>query len=232
MSVLKLAKPLGSLISYLKYRKDRLRIAKRVAGGLRIGRNVYIQTDVDIDDNYPFLIEIEDNCRISMGVRILAHDATVFRDLGVTRVAPVRILEGSFIGERVIILPGVTIGPGAVIAAGAVVNRDIGAGAVAAGNPARPYGQYGDMRAKLQELAGSSTVFDKKEIERGSVRQKDIVEAARRDSVAWIHGVPERDPYYVNADMNEIRQNAARAFRRLKQATAVSVPEPSDSPEG
>ena len=53
MSFLKLARPLGSLISYVKYRKDRLRIAKRVAGGLRIGKNVYIGYDVIFDRLYP-----------------------------------------------------------------------------------------------------------------------------------------------------------------------------------
>ena len=36
-----------------------------------------------------------------------------------------------------IILPGVTIGAGAIVGAGAVVTRDIPAGVIAAGNPAR-----------------------------------------------------------------------------------------------
>lgn len=45
--------------------------------------------------------------------------------------------EDVFIGARVIVLPGVRIGRGAAIGAGAVVARDIPAGAVAVGNPAR-----------------------------------------------------------------------------------------------
>lgn len=73
--------------------------------------------DVEFNLDYPFLIEIGDNCRLSKGVRILAHDATTFRDLGVTRIAPVKILESTFIGERAIILPGVAIGPRTLIAA-------------------------------------------------------------------------------------------------------------------
>ena len=51
--------------------------------------------------------------------------------------APVHICEGAFIGARAIILKGVTIGRGAVIGAGSVVTRDIPAGVIAAGTPAR-----------------------------------------------------------------------------------------------
>ncbi len=50
---------------------------------------------------------------------------------------PIEVEEDVFIGARAIILAGVTIGRGAAIGAGAVVAKDIPAGAVAVGNPAR-----------------------------------------------------------------------------------------------
>jgi len=50
---------------------------------------------------------------------------------------PIVIEDEVFIGMWTIILKGVRIGRGAVIGAGAVVTRDVPAGAVAAGNPAR-----------------------------------------------------------------------------------------------
>lgn len=51
--------------------------------------------------------------------------------------SPVHIGEYVWIGARVIILPGVSIGDGAVVGAGAVVARDIPACAIAVGNPAK-----------------------------------------------------------------------------------------------
>lgn len=52
---------------------------------------------------------------------------------------PVIIGRGVFIGARAIILKGVTIGDRAVVGAGAVVCKDVPAGHLAVGNPARMF---------------------------------------------------------------------------------------------
>jgi acetyltransferase-like isoleucine patch superfamily enzyme len=51
--------------------------------------------------------------------------------------APVRIGDGTWLGARAMVLPGVTIGRRVVVAAGAVVTRDVPDDVLVAGNPAR-----------------------------------------------------------------------------------------------
>jgi len=63
--------------------------------------------------------------------------------------APVVIQDCVWVGANVSIVPGVTIGEGAIVAMGAVVTRDVPAGAVVAGNPARVIGQR-DMETYQQ----------------------------------------------------------------------------------
>jgi len=54
---------------------------------------------------------------------------------------PVRIEDDVWIGSNAVIMPGVTLGAGCVIGAGAVVTRNVPAGAIAVGIPARVVGQ-------------------------------------------------------------------------------------------
>ena len=55
--------------------------------------------------------------------------------------APIEIESDVFIGARAMILKGVRVGCSAVIGAGAIVTRDVMAGDVVVGNPARVVGQ-------------------------------------------------------------------------------------------
>ncbi len=214
--IFKVLKLLGSLNAYLQYKVDRLRLESRIRNGLKVGKNVYIQKNVSIDDRYSFLIEIGDNCRISNDVVILAHDATLFKEIGITRIAPVKILNGSFIGSRAIILPGVTIGPRAMVAAGSVVNRDIGEDMVAAGNPARPYGKFSDMIKKFGELAKEKRIFEERELEENLISPVDIIKEVQKEKLTFIRGLPREDPYYINLNVRQLQSSIKRAFERIK----------------
>jgi acetyltransferase-like isoleucine patch superfamily enzyme len=61
--------------------------------------------------------------------------------------------DGVAIGARTVILPGVRLGRDSLIGAGSVVTKDVPAGAVAVGSPARVLGQR-------DELACSAGLFD------------------------------------------------------------------------
>jgi acetyltransferase-like isoleucine patch superfamily enzyme len=225
MPASRILKMINRALIYLQYKADRKRLDSLIRRGLKVGKNVYIFQDVEFDSGYPFLIEIGDNCRISKGVLILAHDATTFRELGVTRLGAVRILEGSFIGQRAIILPGVTIGPRALVAAGSVVNRDVGEGKAVAGNPARPYSNYSDMIDKYRGQAVSKPAFSIQDMEAGNVGPGMISDCLTREKIAFVSDVPWIDPYYVNADMEQIRRAAKAAYVNLSASPAQTVDE-------
>ncbi|MCW2613088.1 MAG: putative acetyltransferase [Frankiales bacterium] len=82
-------------------------------------------------------------CTFSWDVQVLDNDFHAITVDGVAQpsVAPVRIGDRVWVGTRAVVLKGVTIGDGAVVAAGAVVTKDVPAGAVVAGIPAKVVGR-------------------------------------------------------------------------------------------
>lgn len=80
-------------------------------------------------------ITIGAHCAIAWDVTILDTDYHQLDDS--PRSAAVEIGDRVWIGARSTVLKGVHIGSGAVVAAGSLVNRDVPAGALAGGVPAR-----------------------------------------------------------------------------------------------
>jgi acetyltransferase-like isoleucine patch superfamily enzyme len=91
------------------------------AQSVRIGRNVLLARNVYISDhNHRF----ED-------------PETPILSQGILEPRPVLVGDGAWLGENVVVLPGVTIGRGAVVGANAVVLSDVPERCVAVGAPAR-----------------------------------------------------------------------------------------------
>ena len=109
-------------------------------GAIHIARRVWLGPYVVIYGQGG--VEIGEQTLISMHCTILSSNHGVpplgklIRDTP-DELRPTKIGRDVWIGASAVILGGVSIGDGAVIAAGAVVNRDVEAGAVVAGVPAR-----------------------------------------------------------------------------------------------
>ncbi len=91
------------------------------ATSVRIGSNVLFASNVYVSDH---------NHAFSDPTRPIIQQ-------GITEPRPVEIGDGAWLGENVVICPGVRIGAGAVVGANAVVRDDVPDHAVAVGIPAR-----------------------------------------------------------------------------------------------
>lgn len=112
--------------------------------GLMIGENLrlYNHKSIRFDTTSLGLIVIGDNVSITADVSILTHDfcSSVFRQKYFDFVpgrSKVVIGNNVYIGQKAMILRGVTIGDNVIIAAGSVVSKDIPSDSVVAGVPAR-----------------------------------------------------------------------------------------------
>jgi acetyltransferase-like isoleucine patch superfamily enzyme/acyl carrier protein len=101
-------------------------------GSIRIGHNVSFARNVYIADH----------------THLYDDPSSPVLEQGVTASEPVEIGDGAWLGENVLVLPGVRIGRGAVISANSVVNQDIPDHCVAAGSPARVVRHFGGQLSR------------------------------------------------------------------------------------
>ncbi len=111
--------------------------------GVKIGKRVFIGTDVILDTSHPKKIVIGDDVVISMRTTLIAHFGNRGLEELYSRKPTLVIKDKVYIGPNVTILPGVTINEGAVIQAGAVIKRSVPPYTMIEGNPAQAVAKVG-----------------------------------------------------------------------------------------
>jgi lipopolysaccharide O-acetyltransferase len=99
------------------------------ASSIRLGSKVLVARGVYVSDH---IHAYEDPSRAVL-------------EQGIDRVAPVEICDGAWLGENVVVGPGVRIGRGAVIGGNAVVLDDVPDHALAVGVPARVVRRFAEQ---------------------------------------------------------------------------------------
>ena len=133
IGAIRLFRKIALNLSQSKWFSTSLRTKLLKIGGVNVGNNVFIGEGIIIDTIRPDLLTIGDNTLITARCMILTH----FYKNGDFFYGDVNIGKGCFIGMNTIIANSVTIGDGAVIGAGSIVTKDIPAGEIWAGNPAK-----------------------------------------------------------------------------------------------
>ncbi len=129
---------ISKIIKYYLKKRNPAAWAKRI--GVNFSYGVHLFGDVNWGTE-PWIITLGNNVYITAGTKFITHDGgtLLFRDrvpdLEITK--PIVVGNNVYIGNNVIILPGVTIGNNVIIGAGAVVSKDIPDNSVAVGVPAR-----------------------------------------------------------------------------------------------
>ncbi len=124
----------------------------RIGAGTRIGPFVEIQRGAVVGANckvqsHAFIcdgVEIEDEVFVGHGTVFIndkfprsTNDGGGLQTEDDWELLPTRIERGAALGSGAVILGGIRVGSGAVVGAGAVVTKDVPAGEVVVGNPAR-----------------------------------------------------------------------------------------------
>lgn len=105
-----------------------------IENDVKIGNNVTIKCGVQVWDG----IELEDNVMIGSNVTF-TNDMYPRAKNKDWKLLPTKVCKGATVGAGSVILPGITIGERAFIAAGSVVTKDVPAGELWMGSPAKFY---------------------------------------------------------------------------------------------
>lgn len=135
-----------------KYSKSPEAFARSL--GVKVGKGCFISTREFPSEGY--LIEIGDYVRIAPDTAFFTHGGIwslrkIYNDKDLDHFGKIKVGDYSYIGERCMIMPGVTIGERCIIGGGSVVTKSIPDGCMVAGNPAKFIGYTDDFYKRLKE---------------------------------------------------------------------------------
>jgi acetyltransferase-like isoleucine patch superfamily enzyme len=117
--------------------------------GVRVGRRVFIGTEVFIDDAVPSSVTIEDDVTVIAQSTILGHTYypvhfhRLLGDESERQALRTVIRRGAYLGLRSTVLAGVTVGEYAIVGAGSLVTADVPPYTMVVGVPAKVVREFG-----------------------------------------------------------------------------------------
>ena len=119
---------------------------------IKIGNNVSATANVQISAVKEIIIEDDvmfaSNIFVGDHLHGYEYPDTPYKYQPICRIEPITIKKGCWIGQGVIVMPGVTIGEYTVIGANSVVTKDIAPRCIAFGSPAKIFKKWNSATNK------------------------------------------------------------------------------------
>ena len=145
--------------------------------GARIGKGTRLNCGVSAFGTEPYLITCGEDCLFADGVQLLTHDGGIkvlnslhsFGEKRMSKMGAITIGNNVYLGQNVLVLPGVKIGDNVVVGAGSIVTHDLASDIVAVGIPAKPIKTIDEYHKSTLESKDiycfdKCTAFEKEEI--------------------------------------------------------------------
>lgn len=139
--------------------------------GAKIGTNTRILSDISALGTEPYLVEIGDNCLISLNVTFMTHDGGVsvlnnlecFGKKSMDKLGKIKVGNNVFIGKNATIMPGVTIGDNVIIGLGSIVTKNIESNSVVCGIPAKKIKTIQEYKNSIKDKVYPTANLSEKE---------------------------------------------------------------------
>lgn len=126
----------------------------------KVGKNVYIGSNVFIELENAHLLEIADEVVISSNSSIILHDSSLNNICNdQVQYGKVLLNKNCYIGFGCILLPGTSVGKNTIVGAGSIVKGILKQNSVYIGSPAKFYCSIEDLIRKRRENKQNDLIY-------------------------------------------------------------------------